>query len=836
MLPNTIDAQLAQFKNIPDELKALRQWVLWRKEDIGASKPTKIPYQVNGHKASVVVPQNWSAFDDVCEVFKSGHYSGIGFVFTINDPFVFVDLDKAPDQLTMDRQLKVFQTLNSYSELSPSDEGLHIIAKGPHLPNGRKRHSIEIYSDGRYATFTGKIYNGVGIQERRDEIISLWEQLGEGSPQQYIYKGDVEEKLSDEEVIRIASEAANGDKFQSLYAGDFSNYPSQSEADLSLINIIEFYTKNRAQIARIFRASGLGKRSKAKRQDYVNWMINKSFDKEIPHIDMDGLKIEVESVINSPHDLNNCHGGDGSVAQRLEPSAHNTLVAGSNPAASTIYNYNHNTIGYEGVSPSGKASGFGPDTVGSSPTTPANLPKLQATKEKLYLTPPPGLLGEIANFIYQAAPRPVPEIAIAAAIGLMAGVCGRAYNVSSTGLNQYVLLLAKTGRGKEAIQSGISKLISAVRQQVPTIEECVGPDEIASGPALYKYLHKNSCFVSILSEFGLRLQQISDAYGNGPNVSLRRMILQLYAKSGYNDVAHPSIYSDKDKNINAIASPSFSILGESTPHTFYRNLTEEMISEGLLPRFLLIEYNGDRVEENVNHAQAKPSFELIDKLAACAANSAQVQNAQPRRVITVSLDEASQKLSNKYSKRCDDFINNKKNNEVIIELWNRAHLKVLKLAAIVAVGVNMWNPIIEKEHLEWAIGMVDADIAALTARFEEGMIGANTQEVKQIDEVIRVIKEYVTSPWSEVLRYASTKDRKLYDDKVITYGYISKRLIAVAAFRNDKVGATNAIKRALQILMDRDYINEISREQLKQKFGTTQKSYMITNTILLKEA
>ena len=825
MLSNTIDAQLAQFKNIPDELKALRQWILWRKEDIGASKPTKIPYQVNGHKASVVQPQNWSAFDDVCEVFKSGHYSGIGFVFTVNDPFVFVDLDKAPDQLTMDRQLKVFQTLNSYSELSPSDEGLHIIAKGPHLPNGRKRHSIEIYSDGRYATFTGKIYNGVGIQERRDEIISLWEQLGEGSPQQYIYKGDVEEKLSDEEVIRIASEAANGDKFQSLYAGDFSNYPSQSEADLSLINIIEFYTKNRAQIARIFRASGLGKRSKAQRQDYVNWMINKSFDKEIPQIDMDGLKIEVESVIND----------NGSVAQRLEPSAHNTLVAGSSPAASTIYNYNHNAIGYEGVSPSGKASGFGPDTVGSSPTTPANLPKLQATKEKLYLTPPPGLVGEIANFIYQAAPRPVPEIAIAAAIGLMAGVCGRAYNVSSTGLNQYVLLLAKTGRGKEAIQSGISKLISAVRQQVPTIEECVGPDEIASGPALYKYLHKNPCFVSILSEFGLRLQQISDAYGNGPNVSLRRMILQLYAKSGYNDVAHPSIYSDKDKNINAIASPSFSILGESTPHTFYRNLTEEMISEGLLPRFLLIEYNGDRVEENVNHAQAKPSFELIDKLAACAANSAQVQNAQPRRVITVSLDEASQKLSNKYSKRCDDFINNKKNNEVIIELWNRAHLKVLKLAAIVAVGVNMWNPIIEKEHLEWAIGMVDADIAALTARFEEGMIGANTQEVKQIDEVIRVIKEYVTSSWTEVLRYASAKDRKLYDDKVITYGYISKRLIAVAAFRNDKVGATNAIKRALQILMDRDYINEISREQLKQKFGTTQKSYMITNTILLKE-
>lgn len=871
MLPNTIDAQLAQFKNIPDELKALRQWVLWRKEDIGASKPTKIPYQVNGHKASVVVPQNWSAFDDVCEVFKSGHYSGIGFVFTVNDPFVFVDLDKAPDQLTMDRQLKVFQTLNSYSELSPSDEGLHIIAKGPHLPNGRKRHSIEIYSDGRYATFTGKIYNGVGIQERRDEIISLWEQLGEGSPQQYIYKGDVEEKLSDEEVIRIASEAANGDKFQSLYAGDFSNYPSQSEADLSLINIIEFYTKNRAQIARIFRASGLGKRSKAKRQDYVNWMIDKSFDKEIPHIDMDGLKIEVESVINklerkdgdadasklsrhqsdtSPHDHYLNHGGDGSVAQRLEHAAYNREVVGSNPtsptsspAASTIYNYNHNVIGYEaiGVSPSGKASGFGPDTGGSNPSTPAKSKKskpleFSVTKEKLYLYPPPGLVGEIANFIYQAAPRPVPEIAIAAAIGLMSGICGRAYNVSSTGLNQYILLLAKTGRGKEAIQSGISKLVSAVKMQVPTIEECIGPDEIASGPALYKYLNKNPCFVSVLSEFGLRLQQISDAYGNGSNVSLRRMILQLYAKSGFNDVAHPSIYSDKDKNVTAIPSPSFSILGESTPHTFYRNLTEEMISEGLLPRFLLIEYDGDRVPENSGHAQVKPSNDLIDKLAAVAANAAAVQNAQPRRFLTVGLDEQAKKISDKYSHRCDKFINDKTNNEVVIELWNRAHLKVLKLAAIVSVGINMWNPVIEASHLEWAIGMVDADIDTLSKRFEEGQIGANTGEVKQIDEIIRVMKDYISSPWDEVYKYCSGKDEKLHSDRIITYSYISKRLIAVAAFRNDKFGATNAIRRALQILIDRDYIQEVSRDQLKQKFGTTQKSYMITNTQLLKEA
>src|SRR5690606_28770541 len=233
---------------------------------------------------------------------------------------------------------------------------------------------------------------------------------------------------------------------------------------------IAFYTKNRPQIARIFRSSALGQREKAKRQDYLNWMIDRSFDRELPPIDMEGLKIQTEDAIK---------GINRPVAQRLEPAAHNGLVAGSNPAGPTT-----NT----GVSPSGKASGFDPDTGGSNPSTP--------TKLKPTHNPPPGLLGEIAQFIYAAAPRPVPEIAIAAAIGLMAGICGRGYNVSSTGLNQYLLLLAKTGRGKEAIQSGISKLIYAVRQQVPTIEECIGPDEIASGPALYKYLNMKPAFVS----------------------------------------------------------------------------------------------------------------------------------------------------------------------------------------------------------------------------------------------------------------------------------------------------------------------------------------------------
>ena len=497
---------------------------MWKAEDIGAAKPTKVPYQINGQKASVTNPSHWSSFDEVLASYNTNNYSGVGFVFSGSDPYSFLDLDQSDDPIVFKRQQEIFNTFASYSEVSPSGTGLHIIVKGK-VPVGRRRNAIEIYSNERYATFTGNVYLNEPIRECQDELTKLWESLGNDKPTLLNFESQPE-TTSDAEIIKIASEAANGNKFQALFSGEFGGlYPSQSEADFALFNMIAFYTKNKNQVVRIFKQSALGKRDKVKRGDYIGKLLHSSFDRELPPIDMDALRIEVEKVIQ----------GDSST---VEPTAHNGLVVGSTPTPPTTYNVNHNAE-VLGVSINGKSEAFDASNLGSSPSTPTNLPTVTKSKG---MECPPGLLGEVAQFIYAAAPRPVPEIAIAAAIGLMAGICGRAYNVSSTGLNQYVLLLARTGRGKESIQSGISKLIAHVRQQVPSIEECIGPDEIASGPALYKYLNKNPGFVSVLSEFGLRLASMSDGHGNGANVSLRRMILQLYAKSGFNDVAHPSVY------------------------------------------------------------------------------------------------------------------------------------------------------------------------------------------------------------------------------------------------------------------------------------------------------
>lgn len=790
------------FNNIPAELRSLKQWCLWRYEDVGAAKPTKVPYSINGKPANVNEPSTWSTFQDVVTRFNAGGYSGIGFIFSDDDPFSFIDLDDAEgDDAILQRHIKVFHEFNSYSEVSPSGKGLHIIVKGT-VAAGRRRSKIEIYSSQRYATMTGQVYDNKNtINDRQELLNQLWEQMGSGPVAQSMYQGDDKERQSDEEIINMATLAVNGDKFVKLHSGQWQElYSSQSEADFAYVDILAFYTQNKEQLIRLFRKSPLGARDKAKRNDYLQSMISRSFDRMLPPLDFDGLKNALEEKLarnNSTANATSFTASNsesvsinsqatldlGSVAQRLEPSAHNGLVVGSSPTAST------------------------------------NLP--------------PGLVGELAQFIYQAAPRPVPEVALAASIALMAGITGRAYNVSGTGLNQYVLLLAMTGAGKEAAASGINKLMNMIKMQVPTSSGFIGPSEISSGSALFKYLGNSSqSFISLLGEFGLRLQQMSSPNANGSEVSLRRMFLDLYNKSGYSEILHASVYSDKANNTSAVPSPSFSILGESTPERFYGALNEDMISEGLLPRFLLIEYKGNRPALNENHTAVVPSFTLIEKLAALAAQCETVNHSNPRRVINVGSTPEAAKMLYDFDKYADNRINST-SKDTIRQLWNRAHIKVLKLSALLAVGQNMIDPTITAADMDWSANLVMADIQALTERFEAGEIGANTFEIRQAGEIIRVIKDYYKLPYESVSKYMQPANPVLHQDRVVPYVYIQRRLIAAAAFRNDKSGATFAMKRAIQNLVDADRIKELGKVWAQEKYGTSQRCFALADLAML---
>ena len=321
-------------------------------------------------------------------------------------------------------------------------------------------------------------------------------------------------------------------------------------------------------------------------------------------------------------------------------------------------------------------------------------------------------MGEIAQFIYASSPRPVPEIALAASIGLMAGICGRAYNVSGTGLNCYTILIAKTGLGKEAMASGIDKLMNAIQFSVPTSIDKIGPSEIASGQALIKHLAKHPGCVSILGEFGLRIQQMSDQHANNSERQLKKVLLDLYNKSGHGKIVRPSIYADADKNTIAIDAPSYSILAfrKYTRTFLYGALSEEMIMEGLLPRFFIVlnmvvcaTFHLIMIINAVN-----PPMWLTDKLATLVTYGAATLEHN-KKAINVKISDEVETIHKDFDKYCDFQINNS-GNEVLRELWNRGHIKALKLSALVAVGVNTTDPVITAPMFNWALNLVKNDI------------------------------------------------------------------------------------------------------------------------------
>ncbi len=156
---------------VPEELQQYRQWVVWKavertKRD-GSVKVTKVPYNPNtGKPASIVSPEQWGSFDDVCEALLMDGYTGIGFVFTADDPFVGIDLDNCFDESgnLRDDARRAVDELQSFTERSPSGKGLHIICKGelPGTGHCDNKAGREMYQEGRFFTITADVVEGLG--------------------------------------------------------------------------------------------------------------------------------------------------------------------------------------------------------------------------------------------------------------------------------------------------------------------------------------------------------------------------------------------------------------------------------------------------------------------------------------------------------------------------------------------------------------------------------------------------------------------------------------------------------------------------------------------------
>lgn len=153
---------------IPQELKALDQWVDWKfKFDESRKKKwTKVPVSpATGRFAKSTDPSTWATFDEAWAYYQSRKgrgIDGLGFMFSKADPFTGIDLDDCRNPETGVIQpwaLEIVEGMDSFTELSPSGEGLHIFVKGELQGDGMNTEEIEMYDSKRYFTVTGQVYD-----------------------------------------------------------------------------------------------------------------------------------------------------------------------------------------------------------------------------------------------------------------------------------------------------------------------------------------------------------------------------------------------------------------------------------------------------------------------------------------------------------------------------------------------------------------------------------------------------------------------------------------------------------------------------------------------------
>ena len=170
-------------ENIPSDLRAVNSWVTWRFEQRNG-KATKLPVNPRtGRLAKTNDPSTWVSFDEAVAAVDGN--SGVGFVFGQNG-FVGFDLDKCRDPVTgvIDAWAQaVIDRLASYSEVSPSGTGVHVIAKASLPPTGRKTTipdaregaAFECYERGRFFCTTGDRLPDppATVEERQAEVLAL---------------------------------------------------------------------------------------------------------------------------------------------------------------------------------------------------------------------------------------------------------------------------------------------------------------------------------------------------------------------------------------------------------------------------------------------------------------------------------------------------------------------------------------------------------------------------------------------------------------------------------------------------------------------------------------
>ena len=247
-----------------------------------------------------------------------------------------------------------------------------------------------------------------------------------------------------------------------------------------------------------------------------------------------------------------------------------------------------------------------------------------------------------------------------------------------------------------------------------------------------------------------------------------------------------------------------------------------MLGDGFMSRFCVIEYTGERPEENRARLQSPPP-ELVARFNIIARQAMLLESREQFFPVAVAHD--SQALLDGFSTECDHAIWASGDDEGRRQLWNRAHLKVLRVSALLAVGDNPFAPTVTLAQAEWAVMLIRHGITAFLKRLDTGEVGEGTDGGRE-QKVLDLCREFLLVSADKMPSWLKDGER-MRQSNIVPRKYLQQRTQRLSAFEKFNLGHTAALNMAIKTAMTNGNLMEVKKDALVEQFGFHGQAYRL---------
>ncbi|MEK9818528.1 MAG: DUF3987 domain-containing protein [Pseudomonadales bacterium] len=416
------------------------------------------------------------------------------------------------------------------------------------------------------------------------------------------------------------------------------------------------------------------------------------------------------------------------------------------------------------------------------------------------LLEPPGILGDIVAYYNATARSAQPGFAVQTAIAIGSVIMGRAYRTTKGNhTSLYMLNVAKSGTGKEHTKSVIEDILGAAG-----LDHLVNGSGYTSAGAVFSTLLRRPRHVTVIDEFGRYLE----ASNTGKNSNLLEANTQLMEAIGRcHGVMRPTSYStmtltaEKAEEYAArkIHNPAVTLVGMTTPVALYKNISNINIADGFLGRFVIHQSNQPRVvHEDKDLIEVPYTITNWCEMVNDRAHNDGMNDlaASPPVYVTLAFSGEALAIIRDFNVWCIELCNELE--AVGLDaLPGRAKEMAMRLAMIVAIGIDPDTSSIDAEATQWAVDYIKFATQQTSDLLKMRVSGSEFEAHKK--EILQSIRDRGETgiTYADATKRPPFSKHRTKDLKEILQSLIDGNLIALVDMKTGRPGRPRQVYVAI---------------------------------------